>query len=133
MPLSKGHYIFLGAVGFVGLYFFHPSSWHSSRYAQLKCVIDRHTGFAHMTRGMNMSTIQALRQAVSEKDIPVLVQMLNDRDRVSQMTAAQALARMGPPGRAALEQELEKMVPKYRPGDNYYKRQTIEEALSANP
>ncbi len=35
-------------------------------------MIDRNTGFAHMTRGMNMYTLVALLSCVSERDIPVL-------------------------------------------------------------
>ncbi len=79
-----------------------------------------------------MGTIQALRAAVTEKDIPILVQMLNDKDYVSQMTAAQTLTRLGPPGRTALKEELGQMGPKWGQGQSFYKRQAIEEALKEN-
>src|SRR3984893_8138114 len=88
---------------------FHPYWLHPTRYGQLKCVINGHTGFAHMTRGMNMNTINALHREARAQDIPVLIQMLDDRDRVTQMTAAQTLARMGEPGLRMLRQELTNM------------------------
>ena len=75
----------------------------ASRYDELKRVIDRNTGYAHMTRGMNMYTLIALRECVTEIDIPVLIQMLSDNDSVTRMTAAGVLVDMGPPGRKALE------------------------------
>lgn len=74
---------------------FHPSWFHSTRYGQLKCVINNNTGFAHMTRGMNGGTIDALQRAVDLEDIPVLVNMLDDSDSVTRMTAEQVLERMG--------------------------------------
>ena len=43
-----------------------------ARDDELKRVIDRNTGFAHMTRGMNMYTLIALRSCVTERDVPVL-------------------------------------------------------------
>src|SRR5436853_7535494 len=88
---------------------FHPYWLHPTRYGQLKCVINHHPGFAHLTPGMNMNTINALHQAVGSQDVPVLVRMLDDRDQVTQMTAAQALARMGEPGLQELQQELAHM------------------------
>ena len=79
------------------------SSGAASRYDELKRVIDRNTGYAHMTRGMNMYTLIALRECVTDFDIPVLIQMLSDNDSVTRMTAAGVLVDMGPPGRKALE------------------------------
>ena len=38
-----------------------------SREDELKRVIDRNTGFAHMTRGMNMYTLIALRSCVTAR------------------------------------------------------------------
>ena len=46
------------------------TSGAASRYDELKRVIDRNTGYAHMTRGMNMYTLIALRECVTEIDIP---------------------------------------------------------------
>jgi hypothetical protein len=37
-----------------------------SRYDKLTRVINRNTGFAHMTRGVNMYTLIALRSCVSD-------------------------------------------------------------------
>jgi hypothetical protein len=80
-----------------------------SRYSQLRCTVDRNTGFAHMTRGTNQHTIEALQHRVSDADIPVLMSMLDDRDHVVQLTAASVLARLVPSGRAALEMELARL------------------------
>ena len=50
----------------------------STRYTELKRVVNANTGFAHFTRGVNAYTLYALRGCVSENDIPVLIEMLND-------------------------------------------------------
>lgn len=73
-----------------------------SRYEELTRVINRNTGFAHMTRGVNMYTLIALRSCVGDADIPVLTQMLSDRDHVVQLAASGVLVDMGPAGRQAL-------------------------------
>ncbi len=77
-----------------------------SRYDELKRVIDRNTGFAHMTRGMNMYTLIALRSCVTEQDVPVLTQLLGDRDHVTQLAAAYVLADLGEDGKRGLRQTL---------------------------
>jgi hypothetical protein len=74
----------------------------ASRYDELKRVINRNTGHAHMTRGTNMYTLIALRSCVGDADIPVLTQMLFDRDYVLQLAAAGVLVDMGAAGRQAL-------------------------------
>jgi hypothetical protein len=73
-----------------------------SRYEELKRVINRNTGFAHMTRGVNMFTLIALRSCVGDTDIPVLTQMLFDQDYVLQLAATGVLVDMGAAGRQAL-------------------------------
>ena len=78
----------------------------ASRYDELRRVIDRNTGFAHMTRGMNMYTLIALRSCVGELDLPVLRRMLFDGDYVTQLSAAGVLVDMGAGGRAALASAL---------------------------
>ncbi len=93
-----------------------------SRYRELTSVINKNTGFAHFTRGMNMYTLVALRECVTEKDIPVLTQMLQDRDHVTQLTAAGVLADMGDEGKQALRRGLEK-------AKDVRTRLLIEEAL----
>ncbi|MBI3292812.1 MAG: HEAT repeat domain-containing protein [Elusimicrobia bacterium] len=93
-----------------------------SRYDALKAVINRHVGHAHATRGMNMYTIAALKSKVTEKDIPLLIQMLNERDHVTQMTAAQVLATLGPQGKQVLLKVLGS-TPDYR------LRTSIQDAL----
>ena len=69
-------------------------------------MIDRNTGFAHMTRGMNMHTLIALRSCVTEQDIPVLTEMLADRDHVTQLSAANVLADLGEGGKRGLREGL---------------------------
>ncbi len=94
----------------------------TARAAELKRVIDRNTGFAHMTRGMNMYTLIALRSCVSERDVPVLVGLLTDRDHVTQLAAANVLADLGEPGKRGLHQALAQ-------GPDVRTRLVIEEAL----
>ena len=77
-----------------------------SRADELKRVIDRNTGFAHMTRGMNMYTLIALRSCVTERDVPVLAQLLTDRDHVTQMAAANVMSDLGEDGKRGLRQAL---------------------------
>jgi hypothetical protein len=77
-----------------------------SREDELKRVIDRNTGFAHMTRGMNMYTLIALRSCVTARDVPVLTRLLTDRDHVTQLSAANVLADLGDEGKRALRQAL---------------------------
>ena len=80
-------------------------AWADARYDELKHVVNRNTGHAHMTRGVNMYTLIALRSCVADGDIPVLTKMLGDKDHVLQLAAAGVLADMGPLGRKALEAE----------------------------
>jgi hypothetical protein len=74
----------------------------TKRYKTLVKIIDRNTGFAHMTRGMNMNTINALRNAVTQNDIPILRKMLEDGDRIVIMTSVNVLMDMGHDGRIAV-------------------------------
>ena len=79
-------------------------AWAGSRYDELKRVVNRNTGRAHMTRGVNMYTLIALRSCVTDGDIPVLVTMLADKDHVLELAAAGVLVDLGAPGRTALEE-----------------------------
>ena len=130
MKLRFTPMVLIGVAVVLGICFalFHPYSLHPTRYGQLKCAINRNTGFAHMTRGMNMNTINALHREAGSQDIPVLIQMLDDRDRVTQMTAAQTLARMGEPGLQALRQELTNMG--RQTGANFYRYDAVQEAIA---
>jgi hypothetical protein len=87
----------------VGLVLLAGGAQADPRYDELKRVVNRNTGFAHMTRGVNMYTLIALRSCVAAGDIPVLTEMLADRDYVLQLAAAGVLVDLGAPGRAALE------------------------------
>jgi len=93
-----------------------------TREDELKRVINRNTGFAHMTRGMNMYTLIALRSCVTDADLPVLRRLLFDRDYVTQLSAAGVLADMGAGGRAALLSALPEAT-------EYRARSTIQDAL----
>src|SRR5262245_30725914 len=73
------------------------------RADELKRVVNRNTGYAHMTRGVNMYTLIALKSCVTESDIPVLTHMLDDRDHVMQLAAAGVLVDLGAAGQRALE------------------------------
>lgn len=79
----------------------------SPDYARLKRIINANTGFAHLTRGMNMVTLIAVRSCVSTQDIGVLSQMLQDPDRVVSMTAANVLVDLGDAGVQAVTRQLD--------------------------
>ena len=51
-------------------------AWAETRSDELKHVVNRNTGFAHLTRGVNMYTLIALRSCVGDAEIPVLTRML---------------------------------------------------------
>lgn len=72
------------------------------RPAQLHCAVIRNTGFAHMTRGMNMDTIAALKAEARPGDVPHLKAMLLGKDRIAAMTAAEVMKGMGRDAQAAL-------------------------------
>jgi hypothetical protein len=82
------------------------SGQSAGRYAELRRVIDRNTGFAHSTRGVNMYTLYALRGCVTEKDIPVLERLLSDKDRIIRMATASVLADLGPAGQDVVRAKL---------------------------
>ncbi len=77
-----------------------------ARYRELVKIVDRNTGFAHLTRGMNRYTVEALQNAVGENDVPVLRKMLADKDRIVIMTAANVLMQMSAQGRRAVYETL---------------------------
>jgi hypothetical protein len=85
---------------------FATSGGERSRADELKRVIDRNTGFAHMTRGVNMYTLIALRSCVTERDVPVRAELLTDRDHVNQLAAASVMADLGQDGTRGLRQAL---------------------------
>ena len=73
-------------------------SAQSDRYRELRRVIDRNTGFAHATRGVNMYTLYALRSCVSDGDLGVLSEMLRDKDRITRMATSAVLVDLGAEG-----------------------------------
>ena len=70
----------------------------SDRYRELRRVIDRNTGFAHATRGVNMYTLYALRSCVSDGDLGVLSEMLRDKDRITRMATSAVLVDLSAEG-----------------------------------
>jgi hypothetical protein len=78
----------------------------AGRYADLRLVIDRNTGFAHATRGVNMYTLYALRACVTEKDLPVLERLLSDKDRIVRMATAGVLTDFGHAGQDVVSAKL---------------------------
>jgi hypothetical protein len=79
----------------------------SPDYAKLRRVVRANTGFAHITRGMNMYTLIALRSCVSEEHIGVLSQMLGDPDPIVRMTSANVLVDLGPAGKQAVMKQFD--------------------------
>jgi hypothetical protein len=78
----------------------------SARYLELRRVIDRNTGFAHMTRGVNMYTLYALRSCVSGRDVGVLREMLRDKDRITRMATSAVLVDLGAEGMRVVQARL---------------------------
>ena len=76
------------------------------RYRELRRVIDQNTGFAHMTRGVNMYTLYALRSCVGVRDLPVLRDMLRDKDRVTRMAVSSVLVDLGGEGERVVRTRL---------------------------
>jgi hypothetical protein len=82
----------------------------SSRYRELKNIINANVGFAHATRGVNMYTLVALRSCVSTSDVVVLDQMLKDADPIVRMASAGVLVDLGTVGKQAVQGRLAKTV-----------------------
>ena len=96
----------LPAVAAIAIALAPIASSQPSRYVELRRVIDRNTGFAHGTRGVNMYTLYALRACVTAQDLPVLDRLLSDKDRVTRMATADVLADLGAPGREVVRKKL---------------------------
>jgi hypothetical protein len=80
-----------------------PAPPSATRRRELEKVIDDNVGYAHLTRGMNGRTIDALDRSATEADFPVLTEILLGPDRVRAMTVAEVLKRRGAIGRPVLE------------------------------
>jgi len=75
---------------------------NKQRYAELARTVDRNVGHAHLTRGVNVCTIAALRRQVTEADVPVLQDMLSSKDTVHRLAAGYVLSILGARGTEAL-------------------------------
>jgi hypothetical protein len=76
-----------------------------ARYRQLRRVVDRSVGYAHMAPGWNMPTVIAPRGCVTEADAPLRARTIHDPDHpdhVVPLTAAAVLAALDQPEVAAL-------------------------------
>jgi hypothetical protein len=93
------------AIAFL-LFISSVSGQTAARYAELRRVINRNTGFAHATPGVNMYTLYALRGCVTEQDLPVLERLLSDKDRITRMATADVLADLKPAGQDVLRAKL---------------------------
>lgn len=82
----------------------------AARYRELRAVVDRNTGRAHLTRGVNMYTLVALRSCVTGADAGVMGAMLEDRDPVIRRAAAGVLADLGDAGRQTLADALQRIT-----------------------
>lgn len=70
--------------------------------SRLLCAVNANVGYGHLTRGMNMHTIEALDKAAGEGDLQTLAELLKHDDRITAMTAAEVLAKRGAKGRQLL-------------------------------
>ena len=100
-----------------------------ARYRQLRGVVDQNTGFAHMTRGVNMFTLYALRSCVGPRDLPVLGDLLRDKDRITRMAAASVLADMGAEGIQVVRSRLAEVQD---PGEKLMLRDSLDSVAKAD-
>jgi len=82
----------------------------SARYSELRSIVHRNAGYAHMTRGVNMYTLYALRSCVSERDIGTLSEMLGDKDDITRMAAAAVLVDLGGTGKQAVHTRIARVA-----------------------
>ena len=76
----------------------------TARQRELAKVIDRNTGHAHLTRGVNAGTTEALQKALRPGDDPELRALLYDADTVIVRAVASVLAARGDAGLAVLRE-----------------------------
>ncbi|MDT8998986.1 hypothetical protein RQP53_06860 [Paucibacter sp. APW11] len=91
------------------------------RYQALCKIVNRHVGHAHLMRGMNRYTIEALGRAVTVADIAVLAAMMNDPDRVIALTAMNVLPTLGPEAIEAFKHAPNRL-------DSYDRETALQEA-----
>lgn len=103
-----------------------------ARMRQLGRVVDRHAGFAHMTRGVNVCTVFALRHAVDERDIPVLGRMAASSNNRHRLAAAYVLTQMGDAGVSELRAHGERLGP-VEIEQMLTNRDQLREALTREP
>src|SRR5438045_9277999 len=62
-----------------------------TRYRELKNIVNVNVGVAHATRGQNMNTFIALRSCVSNNDVGVVDELVEDKNAVVRMACARVL------------------------------------------
>jgi hypothetical protein len=100
----------------------------SPDYARLKRIVKANTGFAHLTRGMSVYTLVALRSCVSTEHVSLLSQMLKDADPIVRMASAYVLVDLGVTGKQAVSRQLESTA---SPADRTVLTEALNEAASA--
>jgi hypothetical protein len=81
----------------------HPALGDAGRYAEIARLIERNRHLsAHLVMAVDARTIKAVRTRVTGKDIPVLVQMMGDKDYGVASAAAGLLVTLGKPAAPAL-------------------------------
>ncbi len=78
---------------------------------------------------MNICTIIALRDAVSEKDLETLVDLLDDKDRVVAMTSGNVINMLGEVGQVKLKSIREQTLI----SKNSKKQYQVEDYLQSQP
>jgi hypothetical protein len=77
----------------------------AARYGEIRRLINanRHLS-AHLVRAVDARTIKAVREKISQKDLPVLVRMMGDEDYGVASAASGLAATLGEAARPALAQ-----------------------------
>lgn len=86
--------LFVGIISYL-MYLAIGFQWTSLREFRLVAIINQHTGFAHLVRGMNACTAYALYSNATRDDLPVLINMLHSQDHVIRLTVMETMAAMG--------------------------------------
>ncbi len=75
----------------------------AARYAEIRHLIkaNRHIS-GHLVLAVDTRTIKAVRNKISEKDLPILIQMMGDKDYGVASAASGLAVTLGEPARPAL-------------------------------
>jgi HEAT repeat protein len=77
---------------------------HSQRYVAIRNLINENLHLSgHLIRAVDLRTVEAVRKEVSEADIPVLVDLLSDKENVVAIGAQHVLETFGKAALPALQ------------------------------